>query len=68
MGNQQIALFQEYILTRAVFINKSDLKVYAPALKAHEVRLLVAMAAQRGAHTQHRNTRMTHLRPSDKEK
>jgi hypothetical protein len=38
MGNQQIA---------GNHFDKSDL--YAPALKAHEVRLLVAMAAQRGA-------------------
>jgi hypothetical protein len=38
MGNQQIA---------GNHFDKSDLD--APALKAHEVRLLVAMAAQRGA-------------------
>jgi hypothetical protein len=38
MGNQQVA---------GVHFNESDL--YAPVLKAHEVRLLVAIAAQRGA-------------------
>ena len=38
MGNQQIA---------GIHFNESDL--YAPVLKAHEVRLLVAIAAQRGA-------------------
>ena len=38
MGNQQIA---------GVHFNESDL--YAPVLKAHEVRLLVAIAAQHGA-------------------
>ncbi len=36
MGNQQIA---------GIHFNESDL--YAPVLKAHEVRLLVAIAAQR---------------------
>ncbi len=38
VGNQQIA---------GIHFNKSDL--YAPVLKAHEVRLLVAIASQRGA-------------------
>ena len=38
MGNQQIA---------GIHFNESDL--YAPVLKAHEVRLLVAITAQKGA-------------------
>jgi hypothetical protein len=38
MGNQQIA---------GIHFNESDL--YAPVLKAHEVRLLMAIASQRGA-------------------
>ena len=38
MGNQHIA---------GIHFNESDL--YVPVLKAHEVRLLVAIAAERGA-------------------